>query len=138
MTSVGDVPAEKFIEKLKEELKKTKEINPPTWARFVKSGAHRERPPEQPDFWFIRASAILRRLYLDESTGTEKLRTYFGGRKQYGHAPAHFKKSSGNIIRKIFQQLESAGLVEKQNKKGRKLSKKGQKLLEKISEEVSK
>ncbi len=138
MSSVRDVEAGKFIEKLKEELKGVKEIQPPVWAKFVKSGAHKERPPEQQDFWFIRASSILRRLYLNESSGAERLRTYFGGRKQYGHAPAHFKKASGSVIRKLLQQLESAGLVEKQNKKGRILSQKGKKLLDKIAEGAGK
>ncbi len=137
MISVRDVPADKFIAKLKEELKKIQDIKPPEWAKFVKAGAHKQRPPEQPDFWFIRASAILRRLYIDEHVGVERLKTYFGGRKQYGHAPAHFKKAPGNMIRKTMQQLEKAGLVEKQ-KKGRALSKQGKKFLDKVAEEAGK
>ena len=44
--------------------------------------------------------------------------------------PARFKKGSGKIIRLIMQQAESAGLVHKVEKKGRKLSDKGIKLLE--------
>ena len=137
MVSVRDVEPAKFIEKLKEELKNVKEIQAPEWSAFVKSGVHRERPPQQSDFWFVRASSILRRLYFDEPLGTTRLRTYYGGRKKLGHAPAHFRKSSGNIIRKLLQQLESAGLVEKQ-KKGRFLSKKGKKFLEQVAGQVSK
>ena len=138
MFSVKEVEAAKLIGKLKEELKTMKEISPPAWAQFVKSGMHRERPPEQSDFWYIRASSILRRLYLDGGVGTERLRSYFGGRKQFGHAPAHFRKASGNITRKILQQLETAGLVEKQNKKGRVLTKKGKKFLDTIAEGLGK
>ncbi|MBI4009938.1 MAG: 30S ribosomal protein S19e [Candidatus Aenigmarchaeota archaeon] len=139
MVSVNDVPADKFIGKLKEELKAVAEVNPPSWAKFVKSGVHKQRPPEQEDFWHLRSASVLRRLYLDGPIGVEQLRTYFGGRKQFGHAPAHFRKASGNIIRKILMQLEKAGLVEKsQDKKGRLLSSKGRKFLNVIAYRVSK
>lgn len=132
MVSVREVPADKFISKLKEELKNVKEIAPPAWSHFVKSGTHNQRPPEQPDFWYIRSASVLRRIYLDGSVGTERLRSYFGGRKNLGHQPAHFRKSSGAIIRKILQQLEVAGLVEK-DKKGRKISGKGMKFLSDVA-----
>jgi len=139
MVSVNDVPADKFISKLKEELKAVTDVNPPSWAKFVKSGVHKQRPPEQEDFWHLRSASVLRRLYLDGPVGVEQLRTYFGGRKQFGHAPAHFRKASGNIIRKILVQLEKAGLVEKsQDKKGRLLSSKGRKFLNGVAYRVSK
>lgn len=137
MVTVREVDAKKFGEKLKEEIKKFEEIKPLPWSLFVKSGAHKERPPEQEDFWYIRAASILRRLYLDGPTGVERLRTYYGGRKERGTKPARFRKASGNIIRKILQQLEKAGLVEK-DKKGRKLSRKGISFLDRIAYEVKK
>ena len=137
MVTAREVAADKLIEKLKEELKKIKEISPPDWSKFVKSGVHKERYPEQEDFWYIRAASILRRIYLDGPIGTERLRTYYGGRKRRGHKPAHFRKASGNIIRKILQQLEKAGLVEK-TKKGRKITNKGQSLLDRIAFEAKK
>jgi len=135
MVTVRDVKAEKLIARLKEELKKIEEIKPLPWSFYVKSGSHRERPPEQEDFWYIRAASILRRLYLNGPVGVERLRTYYGGRKRRGTAPARFRKASGNIIRKILQQLEKAGFVEK-DKKGRKLTRKGVSFLDKIAYEV--
>ncbi len=138
MVTVRDVAADKLIGSLKEKLKQVKEIQPKEWSYFVKSGVHRERPPEQEDFWYIRAASLLRRIYLDGSVGTERLRSYFGGRKRRGHKPARFRKASGNMIRKILQQLETAGLVEKVNRKGRKITSKGQKLLNNTAYEVSK
>ena len=42
MVGVRDAPAQKFIERLKEELKKFKEISPPPWVKFVKSGVHKK------------------------------------------------------------------------------------------------
>lgn len=138
MVSVRKVEAQKLVSTLKEELKKINEIQPPVWSKFVKSGVHKERPPEQEDFWFIRAAALMRRLYINGPIGVEKLRTFYGGRKQMGHRPAHFRKSSGNILRKILQQLEKAGFVEKVNKEGRKLTSKGIKFLNKASKEAGK
>lgn len=137
MVAVRDVPADKLINRLKEELKKFKEISPPEWAKFVKSGVHRERPPQQEDFWFIRAASILRRIYLDGPVGTSRLRSYYGGARKKGSRPRHFRKASGAIIRKILQQLEKSNLIEK-NKKGRKITNKGKSLLDRIAYEVSK
>ena len=139
MISPREVDPQKFNGMLKEELKNVKEIIPPAWSQFVKSGFHRERIPQQDDFWYVRSAAVLRRLYIDNSVGVERLRSYFGGKRRRGHKPAHFRKSSGNIIRKIMQQLEASGLVEKNtDRKGRKLTAQGRKLLDKVAYEVNK
>ena len=139
MVSAREVDPQKFNNLLKEELKKVEGITPPVWSQFVKSGMHRERVPQQDNFWHVRSASVLRRLYIDNSVGVERLRSYFGGKKRRGHKPAHFRKSSGSIIRKIMQQLETAGLIEKNtNKIGRKLTPTGRKLLDKIAYEVSK
>ncbi|MDI6806783.1 MAG: 30S ribosomal protein S19e [Candidatus Aenigmarchaeota archaeon] len=137
MVTVREVEPQKFINRLKEELKQIKDISQPEWSYFLKSGVHRERPPEQLDFWYIRAAAILRRIYIDGPVGIERLRTYFGGRKRRGHKPARFRKASGAIIRKILQQLEVAGLVKKE-KKGRCITPKGQSFLDRVAYEVIK
>lgn len=129
-----DVDPQKFIEVCKEELKKIEAIKPPEWAKFVKTGTHKKFPPEQDDWWYTRAASILRRIYLDGPVGVERLRTYYGGRKDRGHKPEKFKKGSGSIIRKCLQQLETAGLVEKSKgpKKGRIVSEKGKKFIARI------
>jgi small subunit ribosomal protein S19e len=136
MTSIHEVPAERLLEKLKEELKKIETIKPPLWAQMVKSGSHKERPPQQPDFWYIRAASILRRIYIDGPVGVSRLRTYYGGRKRRGRRPAKTYKAGGAIIRKILQQLEAAGLVKKE-KKGRILTPQGRKFVDKIIGEIS-
>jgi small subunit ribosomal protein S19e len=82
--SVGEVPADALIKRLSEELKKLKELEPPVWARFAKTGPHKERPPEQSDWWYSRAASILRRLYIDGPVGVSRLRTYYGGRQNRG------------------------------------------------------
>ena len=136
MTTVRDVPAAKLVEKAKEKLKTVEGIKPPVWMNFAKSGVQAHRPPEQPDFWYIRTASVLRRIYLDGPVGTSRLRTYYGGRKRRGYKPASFKRSSGNIVRKIMQQLETANLIAK-TPRGRKVTPKGQKFLDNIAFQVS-
>ncbi len=139
MVTVRDVDAKKLIPIVKEELKKIEEIQPPTWAAYAKSGVNRQRPPEQPDFWYIRAASVLRRVYLDGPIGAEKLKTYYGGRKRRKTKPARARKGSGSVIRKLLQQLESAGFVKGNKKyKGRKITPKGQKFLDNLAYKVSK
>jgi small subunit ribosomal protein S19e len=125
-----------LIQRLKEELEQLEELKPPHWSRFVKTGAHKERVPDQPDWWHIRAASILRRLYIDGPVGVSRLRTYYGGRQNRGQPPEHFRKGGGKIIRTLLQQLEKAGLTTRTGKGGRKLTPKGIELLEKKVEEI--
>lgn len=135
MVNVYDVDPQKFVERLKEELKKIDIIKPPKWVLFAKSSSANERPPEQEDFWYIRAASILRRLYIDGPVGVSRLRTYYGGRKNRGMKPKKFYKASGSIIRKILQQLEAEGLISKE-RKGRILTPRGRSLIDKITGEI--
>ena len=137
MVSVKEVPSQEFIEKLKEELKKVEQVKPPKWIAYAKSGSHKERPPLQKDFWYIRAASIMRKLAIDGNVGVSRLRTYYGGKKRRGYKPAISRRAAGGNIRKIMQQLESAGLVAK-DKKGRRLSPQGQKLLSSVAKELKK
>ncbi|MEM1874868.1 MAG: 30S ribosomal protein S19e [Candidatus Hadarchaeales archaeon] len=133
---VEQVKASVMIDRLKEELKKYKELEPPPWSYFVKTGVHAERPPMQPDWWYIRAASILRKIYLKGPIGVSRLRTIYGGKQRRGQSPEKFKKGGGKIIRTILQQLERAGLIVKVDKKGRKPSKTGVELLERLAEEI--
>lgn len=141
MVSMNDVPVNDLIEKAAESLKKVPEIKAPEWARFVKTGMHKERPPVNPDWWHMRAAAILRTVAKVGPVGVSKLRTKYGGRKNRGHKPDKFYRGSGSIIRKIFQQLEKAQLIkqaDKHGKKGRVIAPKGASLLSRAALEASK
>lgn len=138
MASVKEVPADVIISKLAEYLKnKVEAVKPPEWAVWVKTSVARERPPQNPDWWYYRAASILRKLYLKGPLGVDDLRLMYGGRKNRGCAPEHFHKGSGKIIRLILQQLESAGLVER-TAKGRVLTPAGRSLLDKMATEIMK
>lgn len=133
MVSVKDVPADVFIERLSMYIKsEVGSVKPPEWSLWVKTGVSRERPPDDPDWWYKRAASILRKLYLRGPLGVDDLRLMYGGRKDRGVRPEHFYKGGGAIIRRILQQLEEAGLVEK-TPKGRVLTSKGRSLLDKLA-----
>jgi len=134
--AINDTKPEVLIKKVAEELKKLPEIKEPSWCMFVKTGQHKARCPVEHDWWYTRAASVLRRVYLLGPIGTNKLRIKYGGRKRRGHKPEHTYKASGNIIRKILQQLETAGLIAKaevKGHKGRKLTQKGKKFLDSLS-----
>ncbi|MCQ8898214.1 MAG: 30S ribosomal protein S19e [Hadesarchaea archaeon] len=132
--SVREVPPHLLIARTAEELKKLEEVKPPEWSRYVKTGVHKERPPEQPDWWYIRGASLLRRIYLEGPVGVSRLRVRYGGRKKRGSAPEHFRRGGGKILRTLLQQLERAGLVEKKDRKGRKVTRKGAEFLERLAE----
>ena len=134
-----DVDAQELIQKAAEELKKNSEIKPPVWVAFVKTGMHKERPPANNDWWYLRVASVLRTVYRLGPVGVSKLRTKYGGRKNRGVKKDHFFKGSGNILRKALQQLEKAGFVkfaEKGVHKGRILTPKGRSFLDKISAQI--
>lgn len=142
MVKVFDVDANELINKMKNELKKIEQVKPTEWSKYVKTCAVRTRPPQEDDFWYARAAAVLRQLYkLDKPTGVQRLRTKFGGKQQDRPKPAHFKKGSGSIIRKVTQQLEAAGLIQKttiSGKKGRVLTPKGKSFVDKQAAALAK
>jgi small subunit ribosomal protein S19e len=137
MTTVYDVPPDALIKKLAAKLKKNKAITIPPWGKYVKTGVNREMPPVDEDWWFVRCSSILRRVYIDGPVGTARLGTFYGGRHRRGLKTEHLKKGSGSVIRKALQQLENAGYVKKVNK-GRLISPKGRSLVDNTAFEVEK
>ncbi len=137
MTTAYDVPANVLINRLSGYMKENiREIQPADWAGFVKTGSHVERVPQNPDWWYVRSASLLRKLYMNGPVGVSRLRKEYGGRKRRGVRPAHFAKAGGNILRSILQQLEQAGLAQKDGTKGRVVSGKGRSLLDAMSTQI--
>ena len=132
MADVRATEPGKYNKILAEAIKKSKEFEKPEWISFVKTSVHKERPNIDEDFWYKRAASILRQAYIKGIVGVNRLRTRYGGKKKRGVRPSEFRPSSGKIIRKILQQAEAAGLMEKVKgpHAGRKLTEKGKKFLE--------
>ncbi|MCS7122394.1 MAG: 30S ribosomal protein S19e [Candidatus Micrarchaeota archaeon] len=127
---VVETRADLLIRKLAERLKG--ELPKPEWVDYVKAGVYAERPPESEDFWWIRAAAIMRKLYLNGSIGVSRMRRLYGKRKKRGVKPEHRYPAGGKIIRNIFQGLERLGYV-KRTERGRELTGKGRALLDELA-----
>jgi len=138
--AVYEINAQEYNLKLAEALKQIPEFKEPEWVQFVKSGAAKARPIDDPGFWYKRAASILRNIYKRKNVGVNKLKTKYGSKKDRGMKPDEFRKGSGKIIRVILQQSDAAGLTEiqkavkgvKSKKPGRILTEKGRKFLESI------
>jgi small subunit ribosomal protein S19e len=130
-----DVAPAKLVEAVALEFEKLR-VNAPEWALFIKTGSHRERAPHKRDWWNFRLASILYRILKDGPIGTQRLRTYYGGRKNRGVAPPVFRKSGGKIIRVCLQELEKLGFVQKNKTGGRIVSAKGHAFLDKMAKEA--
>ena len=142
MTTFYDVPADLLIPVLADRLESNDKINQPDWAEFVKTGAHKERPPVQSNWWYLRSAAILRKVGRMGPIGVNHLSQAFGGPKNRGAAPNRATAGSRHVIRTSLQQLEDAGLVTVRRNAagtvnmGRILTAEGQKILDAVAPEV--
>ena len=136
MAKVYDVPPDELISKLTEILK-TEDIPAPAWAVFVKTGAHADKPPQKPDWWYTRCASILRKIYLQGPLTVNDLRTIYGnGKRKMYYGARHHKDASGAIIRNAIHGLEKLGYLEKVEKKGSVVTRQGMQKLDKLSTEI--
>jgi len=138
MATAFDVPADKLIPKLAEELRKMDTIVPPDWAAFVKTGRHREKSPVDSGWWHVRAAAVLRKIYVDGPIGTTRLAAEYGGKADRGSKPNKAVRGSRSISRLTVQQLEKSQLVQKQKDGGRVVTAKARKMIDNMSTQILK
>lgn len=132
MATIYEADIQKTIEKLADSLKSL--IKSPEWAKFVKTGSGKERPPHDPDWYYTRAASVLITIYKKGPIGVSKLRTKYGSKKDRGHKPERFVRASGKIIRTVLQQLDSANLTEMKKDgihRGRIITSKGRSIIDK-------
>jgi len=136
MTTAFDVPALPLLQRLAGHLRTEGKVTEPDWAPFARTGVHTEKAPVQRDWWFLRAAAILRKVYILGPIGTSRLSAEFGGARDDGSAPYHPRKGSRNIVRTALQQLEEAGYVGIREKRGRILTPSGRKLVDGFAHDI--
>ncbi len=138
MVTFYDVPADALIEELSERLEGR--LEEPEWMAYAKTSAANEFPPEQENFWFIRAASILRKVAIKGPIGVSRLSTEYGARKEgsnrYGSRPSHRVDGSRKIIRVILQQLEDEDLILLEEGAGRRIAPDGRALLDEVANEV--
>jgi len=134
--TVYDIEASIYLKSLAAKLKEMPEMQMPEWAFFVKTGMGSQRPPTDSDWWYTRAAALLRQIYMKGTVGAGRLAVKFGVRKNRGVRPKHFFKASRKILRTIMQQGEKAGMLEKvkEGRAGRRLTKKGKAFMDEAAQ----
>jgi small subunit ribosomal protein S19e len=138
MTHPVDVPPSALLPRLATELKTRQAVNPPDWAAFVKTGVHKQKAPEQREWWYLRSASVLRKVHLLGPVGVEHLASEYGGKRDRGSAPYHARSGSRSVTREILQQLQGSGLVRAEKNKGRRVTPAGMKLLDAVSRDVLK
>eukprot|EP00882_Tetradesmus_deserticola_P000094 GHRQ01000105.1.p1 GENE.GHRQ01000105.1~~GHRQ01000105.1.p1 ORF type:complete len:154 (+),score=79.59 GHRQ01000105.1:155-616(+) len=137
--AVKDVPAGDFIAAYAAHLKSTDKLQIPDWVDIVKTATFKELPPQDKDWYYIRAASVMRQVYIRQGLGVGQLRMKYGGRnKRKGVHPEHYVKASGGLIRHIMKQFEGLGYLEKHTgpKGGRRISPAGQKDMDLIAGRV--
>ena len=135
--TVKDVAAHDFVIAYAAHLKRIGKIEVPKWADLVKTGTAKELAPYDPDWYYIRAAAIVRKIYLREGTGVGSLRKRFGGNYRRGSAPDKHQDAAGGLIRTICLNLDKLNITEATGKGGRKVSRTGQQALDLVAGQVA-
>ena len=136
MTTVYDIPADEFITECAKKLEKDDNIKTPEQNLFSRTSVAKENPPIQKNWWYIRCASILRKIYINDTIGTERLKALYGGKRDRGSKMYKARSGSGTITRRALQQLEKSGYLTKIKGKGRTLTSKGRSFLDNLSHEV--
>lgn len=139
--TVRDVKPADFIKAYAEHLKRSGKMELPSWWDVVKTASFKEFSPADPDWYYIRAASIARKVYLTKHTGIGALKKAYGGAARRGVHRQHFQQASGGLIRHILHQLEEMKVVEKceegVKKGGRRITNHGQQDLDRIAGQVA-
>ncbi|KAI6114243.1 ribosomal protein S19 [Pisolithus croceorrhizus] len=136
MPGVRDISADDFITAYASHLKRSGKLEVPTWVDLVKTGSYKELAPYDPDWFYIRAAAVARHIYLRKDVGIGALTKLHGGRNRRGNRPSHHAPASASVQRKVCQALEKIGVLEQTENGGRRISQDGQRDLDRIATAV--
>ena len=139
--TLKDVTAEDFIEAYAKHLKASGKLVPPAWAEYCKTGTAKELAPTNPDWYYVRAASLARRMYLSPAgTGVGALRKEYSCKKRKGVRPPRHAIAAGGLLRKMLIQLEAMKIVEKARINGRvvgrRLTSQGRCELDQIAKQV--
>nr|GMD32599.1 40S ribosomal protein S19-3 [Ipomoea batatas]GMD35816.1 40S ribosomal protein S19-3 [Ipomoea batatas]GME10039.1 40S ribosomal protein S19-3 [Ipomoea batatas] len=110
--TVKDVSPHDFVKAYASHLKRSGKMELPEWTDIVKTGRLKELAPYDPDWYFIRAASMARKIYLRGGIGVGGFQRIYGGSKRNGSCPPHFCKSSGAVARHILQQLHGMNIID--------------------------
>ncbi|WVO13092.1 hypothetical protein L204_100703 [Cryptococcus depauperatus] len=136
MPGVRDISAEDFIKAYSSHLKRSGKLEIPTWVDVVKTGSQKELAPYDPDWFYVRAAAVARHIYLRKHMGVGALAKLHGSKNRRGTRPSHHRDSSTGVQRTVVQSLEKIGVLEAATDGGRKISQDGMRDLDRIATAV--
>lgn len=111
--TVKDIAPAKFIAAYAAHLKKGGKVTLPAWVDTVKTSSNNELAPTDSEWYYIRAAAVARKIYVRGGVGIGYMRRVFGRHDREGPKPVHMGLCSGSVIRSVLKNLEKLGLVEK-------------------------
>ena len=86
--TVRDVSPAAFIDAYAAHLKNSDKFELPKWCDIVKTGVAKELAPNDPDWYYVRAASIARKIYLKPGCGIGQLRKMYGKARRRGAAQA--------------------------------------------------
>ncbi|XP_059643138.1 small ribosomal subunit protein eS19x-like [Cornus florida] len=131
--TVKSVSVHKFVKAYASHLKRSGKMELPQWTDIIKTGTFKELAPYDPDWYFIRAASMARKIYLRGGIGVGGFQRIYGGSKRNGSRPPHFCKSSGSVARNILQQLQNMNIIDFDSKGGRKITSSGRRDLDQVA-----
>ena len=109
----------------------------PVWHDLIKTGTFKELCPQDPDWYYVRAASVARKVYLRGGVGVGAFQKIYGGAKSNGSRRPHFAKAAAGLHRNILQALTEIDLVaKKKDKKGRWITRSGQRELDTIASQL--
>lgn len=109
----------------------------PEWSDLVKTAVYKELAPFDADWYYTRVASVARHLYFRSPIGVGGFARIYSGRYRRGSRPSKYRIGSHSINRRALQQLAQLKWVEVDaNTGGRKLTREGQRDLDRIASQV--
>merc|ERR1712131_326068 len=136
MVCVKDINQSDFVVAFAAFLKKSGKISVPKWADFAKTQTQKQLAPADDDWFYPNGFHCQTALH----QGHRRCRPICRHLRRYRQPrlpTCHTRKGNGHIARYALQELEKMKLVEKAEK-GRKLSKDGQRDMDRVAAQIAK
>ncbi|KAJ6829643.1 40S ribosomal protein S19-like [Iris pallida] len=131
--TVKDVCPHDFVKAYSAHLKRSRKMELPHWTDIVKTGRFKELAPYDPDWYYIRAASMAKKIYLRQGIGVGGFQKMYGGRKRNRSKPQHFCNSSGVVARNILQLLQAMNIIDVDPKGGRVITSQGRQDLDQVA-----
>jgi len=107
VSSLRDISAAEFIKAYAAHLKKSNKLELPDWVDYVKTAHGREMPPLDPDWYFVRAASVVRKIYLNRGLGVGALAHWYGKAVRKTNKPQHHHRASRKVIRHVLNAVSA-------------------------------